>query len=57
MIKQTLTTPHTFNELLKKLCHSHTFISLKIELDMMIEIGSVGFDNGKYFYVKCKNLI
>jgi hypothetical protein len=57
MIKQTLTTPHTFNELLKKLCHSHTYISLKIELDMMIEIGSVGFDNGKYFYIKCKNLI
>ena len=50
MIKRTLTKPLTLHELFNKLFQSHTLKSLEIELKFLEQIGSVGFENGKYFY-------
>lgn len=50
MIKRTLRTPLTLHELYNKLFQSHTLQSLEIELNFLIQIGAVGFENGKYFY-------
>jgi hypothetical protein len=48
MIKRALTKPKTFNELYNLLYHSHTMHSLKIELDFLIQIGSVVLENNLY---------
>ena len=48
MIKRTLTKPKTLHELYNLLFHSHTMQSLKIELDFLIQIGSIIFENNLY---------
>lgn len=48
MIKKALTKPKTLHELYNLLYHSHTMHSLKIELDFLIQIGSVVFENNLY---------
>lgn len=50
MIKKALTKPKTFHELFNILYNSHTMQSLKIELDFLIQIGSVVIQDGKYCY-------
>jgi len=52
MIKQALQKPLTFNELLIELKHSHTKDSLEIELNFLCNIGKVGFEKGKFYYIK-----
>lgn len=48
MIRQTLTSPHTFDELYKKLVHSHTKESLRIELDFLVSIGKIILEKDLY---------
>ena len=48
MIKKALTKPKTLHELYNLLYHSHTMHSLKIELDFLIQIGSVILENNLY---------
>jgi len=48
MIRQTLTSPHTFDELYKKLVHSHTKESLRIELNFLVDIGKIILEKDLY---------
>ena len=48
MIKKALTKPKTLHELYNLLYHSHTMHSLKIELDFLIQIGSIILENNLY---------
>lgn len=49
MIKKLLTIrKHSFEELYENLKNNHTRNSLKIELDFLIQIGSVEVANGIY---------
>ena len=41
--------PHSFDELLLKLKHEFTKEALKIELQTLIDIGAVKFENDKYY--------
>jgi len=48
MIKKALIKPKTLHELYNLLYNSHTMQSLKIELDFLIQIGSVVLENNLY---------
>ena len=48
MIKKALTKPKALHELFNILYNSHTMQSLKIELDFLIQIGSVVLENNLY---------
>lgn len=48
MIRKILTRPHSFDELYKKLVHSHTKESLRIELDFLVNIGKIILEKNLY---------
>lgn len=57
MIKQALIRPKTLKQLFALLSKIHTEQSLKIHLDWLIELGKVGFEDGKYYYKKSKKTL